>query len=736
MLQLRPTFSESWYRVAKLKVRMRPSAQISRQYYRGERWYVVRDPAGQQYHRLSDPAYAFVGLLDGTRTVEEAWNVVGGQLDDEAPTQPEVIQILSQLHAANMLESDVTPDSQVLLNRYGSFQKRRLQGRLMNLLFPRIPIWDPDRFLKTWMPVFDKIMSPIGALVWLIVIITAIALVAPRSAELTQAAKNSIDPSNWLWMWVVFVVIKFIHEMGHASACRRFGGECHEMGVMFLVFIPTPYVDASSAWAFPSRWARIFVGAAGMIFELFVAALCAVVWLNTNPATLINQLAYNAMFIASVTTILFNANPLLRYDGYYILSDFLEIPNLQKRSSDHLMGLIKRNVFRIKSNQPHPPLGQRLLLLAYGLVSTPYRIFVGLLIIVVVAYQVPVLGILMSMGGVVTWLVLPIFKTVKYLTIDPEMHRKRLKGWAFTLSLAAVVGLLIGMVPFWFAVRCEGIVEPAVRQVVYVKTPGFIEKLLVHDGQLVKAGDVLVEFRDETIVAQVAQIRAELKSAEVRARAAGMEDPSQQQIDLEEVASLKKSLAEKEVRRAELTIRATVDGTVVAPQAEELPGRYMQRGQQVMSVASMDQLEVRATIAQTEYELLDNNPQAKIQVILAGQVVPWGPNLPTLEGQSVVLVSDAQPSLPHPALGFQGGGEVAVDPSDPHGAKPTQPQYEMRFKLPPGAMDKLAGSTLLPGQRAYVRVSLPGRSIYWQLERKFLQMIQSHNQQNSTSKTM
>ena len=167
MLQLRPTFSESWYRVKDLRAKLRPSTQISRQYYRGERWYVVRDPAGNQFHRLSDAAYRFVGLLDGSRTVGEAWELVGGQLADDAPTQPEVIQILSQLHSANLLETDVSADAMVLLRRHKQQMKRKMQGRLMNLLFPRIPIWDPDAFLKRWMPLVRPMFSQFGAVLWI-----------------------------------------------------------------------------------------------------------------------------------------------------------------------------------------------------------------------------------------------------------------------------------------------------------------------------------------------------------------------------------------------------------------------------------------------------------------------------------------------------------------------------------------------------------------------------------------
>src|SRR3954466_15663927 len=193
MLQLRPTFSESWYRVVGLRARLRPSAQISRQYYRGERWYVVRDPAGNQYHRLNDAAYHFVGLLDGTRTIGEAWELVGGQLDDEAPTQPEVIQILSQLHAANLLESDITADSTVLLRRHKMQMKRKMQGRLMNVLFPRIPLWDPDSLLKKWMPFVRHLMSPLGALIWLAVVVSAIVLMIPNWPQFTKDYQAAIS---------------------------------------------------------------------------------------------------------------------------------------------------------------------------------------------------------------------------------------------------------------------------------------------------------------------------------------------------------------------------------------------------------------------------------------------------------------------------------------------------------------------------------------------------------------
>src|SRR4051812_19218648 len=492
MSNLRPTFHESWYRVADLRARLRPSAQISRQHYRGERWYVVRDPAGNQYHRLSSAAYRFVGLLDGSRTVSEAWDLAGGMLADDAPTHPEVVQILSQLHAANLLEANITADAGVLLRRHKQMMKKRLQGRLMNVLFPRIPLWDLDRFLVRWMPVMRVFLSKFGAILWLVTVIAACAAIAPEWPRLQTAAQNAIEPGNWPWLWAVFVLIKLIHELGHAFSCRRFGGEVHELGIMFLVFVPAPYVDASSAWSLPSKWQRMFVGAGGMIFELFVAAICAFVWKYTDPTSLVSKLAYNTMLIASVSTIIFNANPLLRYDGYYILSDLLEIPNLRQKSMEYSLGLIKRHVFRVKSPIPLPPPGQRVWLFLYAISSGIYRIFVGVMIILVVSNQVPVLGILMALGGVITWLVVPVAKVLNYLLLQPELHRKRGRAIVFSAAVAAALVVLIGLIKFPMRFETTAYVEPQNKQTDRVETPGFVDRILVKDGEHVRKGQTLL----------------------------------------------------------------------------------------------------------------------------------------------------------------------------------------------------------------------------------------------------
>ncbi len=715
MLQLRPTFSESWYRVVNLKPRLRPSAQVSRQYYKGERWYIVRDPAGNQYHRLSDTAYRFVGLLDGSRTVGECWDLVGGQLEDDAPTQPEVIQILSQLYAANLIETDISPDATVLLRRHKVQMQRKMQGRLMNLLFPRIPLWDCDKFLVRWMPVMRHLLSKWGALGWFIVVIAALVVVLPRYSGpdgLKEAAKNAIDPKNWLWLWATVVFIKFIHECGHAFACRRFGGEVHEMGIMFLVFIPTPYVDASSAWAFPSKWPKIFVGAAGMIVEIFFAAICAFVWANTSPQTLINQLSYNAMLFASVSTILFNANPLLRYDGYYMLSDYLEIPNLQQKSREYMFGLIKRHVFRIKSQQPLPPPWQRAQLLIYGILSTIYRVFIGILIIVLVAFQVPILGVLMALAGVVTWIIAPIIKLLKYLLLDPEIHRKRGRAWAFTGAVAAALVILLGLIRFPMGIYADGIVEPAEKEIVRADSPGFVRDIRVHDNQVVRKGDVLLILADDELDAEIARREADLKRLIAQRDKARVNSPSDMQIAEIGIAFNTENLKDLIRRRDGLTLRAPIDGYVVAPQLRQLQGRYLQKGDELAMVVELDRLYVYAAIDQTDAALLFGNTKST-EVRLVGR-----PHQ-VLYADHAVAFPGAVSRVRDRTLTQIGGGNIPVDQSDPSGTKTAIKPFELRAEL------VNPDRQYIPGQRAYVRVILDNQPIGYQALRRFLQVLQA-----------
>ena len=153
-------------------------------------------------------------------------------------------------------------------------------------------------------------------------------------------------------MVALFIFTKICHEMGHGLMCKRFGGIVPEVGIMMLVLFPVPFVDATSSWNFPPNGVGYWWGGAGMIFELALAGIAAMIWLYAEPESLTRQLSYNMVFMASVSTILFNANPLLKFDGYYMLSDILEIPNLYDRSKKHLQWLVQRYAYGMTNAHP------------------------------------------------------------------------------------------------------------------------------------------------------------------------------------------------------------------------------------------------------------------------------------------------------------------------------------------------------------------------------------------------
>jgi putative peptide zinc metalloprotease protein len=437
--------------------------------------------------------------------------------------------------------------------------------------------------------------------------------------------------------------------------------------------------------------------------------------MNTNPNTLTNQLAYNTMLIASVSTVIFNANPLLRYDGYYMLSDFLEIPNLQRKSTEYILGLIKRHVFRVKATQPLPPAWQRVQLFVYGVLSTIYRIMVGIMIILLVAFTIPVLGLLMAIGGVITWLVTPIVKTFKYLALDPELHRKRGRATAFTLAFATLVFLAIGVIPYWENIRATGVLEPEEQAVLHAAVPGFITEVPARDGQWLEKGATILVLHDRNLESELKRAKIRLETAELIRTRAMAESPAQANAAEITIAAEKQKIADLERRQNLLTITAPISGRLVAPDIQTMVGRYMQRGEEVATVMTFDRLLVKAALEQRDVELVHNGKPPETEIRLAGDVSR------ALPGTDPMVVPGAQAQLPSAVLTHAGGGEIAADPKDQQGTKPVTPQFELRVKLanPDG--------TFYPGQRAYVRMTVGTKPLLYQWTRRFLQLIDSSN---------
>jgi putative peptide zinc metalloprotease protein len=370
---------------------------------------------------------------------------------------------------------------------------------------------------------------------------------------------------------------------------------------------------------------------------------------------------------------------------------------------------------------------QRIWLFFYGIASGAYRVFVGVAIILMVMYQIPVIGVLMAIGGVATWLCVPTFKLFKYLTVEPELHRKRGRAWAFTLAVTAAVVFVIGFIPFPLRVRGEGILEPTAKAEMHVKSAGFVQDVKARNGQRLKAGDVIMVLRDEDLETKVRQLRAQVNAANFR-REAALTSENQNQAIVEQlnVQTYQKELDDTMRRYNDLTIKAPIDGYLVCPEIEQFPGRYLNVGDELCTVQETNQLRVKGTIDQGDAELITTRPpewtsmdKPPIEVRTVGDIKR------ALPASDYEVTPGASAEIPHPALTNQGGGEVVADPKDPSGRKAANPEFELHVYL------DNPNNEYVPGQRAYVRMTIRKKPLIWQWERDIRQLIQSRKEHGS-----
>ena len=686
-----PLFSNNWYRVAELQPRLRSHARIVRHQYRGEPWYVLEDRANQRFHRFTPQAYLFVGLMDGQRTTQELWETACERLGDDAPTQDDVIHLLGQLHAADVLQCNVSPDAAELFDRYERQQRRRWQQQLFSIFSWRFPLLDPERFLRATLPVIRPLVGWPGLVLWLLVVGPATVLVAMSWTDLTHdLVGRMLAPQNLVVLWLIFPVIKSLHELGHAYVTKAFGGEVHDMGVMLLVVTPVPYVDASAASAFRNKWHRVLVGAAGMIVEVFVAALAAYVWIAAEPGVL-RLVAYNTIVIAGVSTVLFNANPLLRFDGYYILADALEIPNLRQRANAYLGYLGERYVFgRRDAEIPSATAGERVWFVAYAITSFVYRVLVVVGIVMFIGDHYFWLAVFFALATAIGWLGVPLVKGARFLVRSPRLRKVRGRAIGATALAVLVLVVLVGMVPVPYRSLVEGVVWIPEESYVRAGTEGFVGQVVATPGARVRRGDVLVQLRDSELTAQVAQLAGRVHELEARYAEQRPVDMVKAAIIAEELRYAQEAYGRARERAAELTVRALTDGSFVIAAPEDLPGRFVKKGDLLGYVVELETVTVRAVVPQSTVDLVRERTQAvHVRVV------------ERLEEPVVATVRRVVPGgsekLPASALGTEGGGPIPVDPRDQYGTTALQKVFQVDVELP------ASSGRVNAGGRAYVR---------------------------------
>jgi putative peptide zinc metalloprotease protein len=551
----RSLFSSSWYRVADLKPRLRSHTVIHRQVFRGKVWHILQDHQTGRFHSLSPMANLMLCLMDGRRTMRDIWEAAGRKASDDPPTQDETIQLLAQLHGADLLQGEIPPDFDEMVERSGKANQRRMMQQLRNPMALRVPLFDPNRMLDLTAPFVRPLFTVPGFLAWLALVLTGVVLAVIHWPELTSDISDRVlATENVAVIMCVYPLVKSLHELGHAYATKIWGGEVHEVGVMLLVFIPVLYVDASASAAFSQKHRRIVVGAAGILVEMALAAIATIVWLQGSPG-LGRTVAFNVMLIGGVSTLLFNGNPLLRFDGYYIFSDLIEIPNLGSRANAYFLYLVQKHLFKIDDiESPVIVPSEAKWLLGYAVLAFAYRMIVSLGIALFLATRLFVIGLVMAIWSVTAIAILPVFKGARFLATSSRLRGQRRRAFAVVGALAAATAMILFLIPLPSSTVAEGVVIVPDQAEVRAKTEGFVTQVVAAPGADVQPHQTLIALEDPILDAKVEVIEAQLDETRQRLDAVRQIDRVQAEMFEEQAAHLAERLAAVRVQERGLNV--------------------------------------------------------------------------------------------------------------------------------------------------------------------------------------
>jgi putative peptide zinc metalloprotease protein len=722
-----------------VRIRLRGDLQIDPQKYEGRTYFVVKDPVSLRYYRFKEQEQFLLQYMDGRRTLDEAQKEYEKRFRPERLTLEDLESFAQQLLTAGLAQNESPKAGSQLFDR----RKKRLRKEWMqtftNILYIKIPVYDPDRLLRWMLRYTSWIFTTWFLLISIGVMLAAVLLVATHFQTFRDRLPSYHEFFNFKtigYMWLALGLVKVIHEFGHGLSCRAFGGEVHEMGALFLCFSPCLYANVSDAWTLPNKWHRIIISAAGIYVELIIAAIATFVWWNSPSHPFINNMALSLMVVCSVSTVVFNANPLMRYDGYYVLADLLEIPNLRDRSNRYLKNVVLEHCLGVEVQpEPYMALWRRLLFVTYAIVSWVYRWVVTYSILVFMAtflkpYKLQVISEMLAIAAAASMFGWPLYNLGKNLHKRgrlPDMKQARV-----TFCAAVIVAVLIVffLVPLPISrIRQAGVVQlkPEAVERVYLKVPNdcILEELKpgVRDGAFVGRDQELAVFSSRDLDSQLAEAETNrnIHEAEVQSldtQMANTNDPDERQkIKL----SRKRSGGERdayaaqvrvfEAMKRELVIRAPRAGIVLSPPRVEEIGKVWDKEHSTpfCSIGDPAQLRVIVPITPAEYRLLEDDTKEfkEKEGHLGVTIRVQGRDANTWAGELRPLPQSEAKEVPMP-LSNKAGGPVAVRPGgSPDHLIPQAQQYLASVDMvnPDRAIQ--------PGSMAQVKVHCKWRTGAW-----------------------
>jgi putative peptide zinc metalloprotease protein len=702
-------------------LRLRTDLRIERREFGGQPCYVIEDPLRAKYFRLGVPEFTFVALLDGDRTVRAAIRESAGPLRDLAFNECQALGICRWLLESQLVETPHAAEHRRLASKAENREAR--WAWLRNPLCVRVPLFNPRAAIALVEPWLAWTLRKPFLFAWFAVCLYALGVAAANCSELMSGAVVLLDRRHWWLLVVAWLALKLLHETYHALVCRKYGGTTSEAGIFLMFFAPVPYVDVTSSWRFRSKWPRIAVAAAGMYAELFFAALAVIVWANSGNA-LARHIAASVAFMASLGTVLINANPLMRFDGYFILADWLEIPNLNMHGRRWFGSLAARVLGCPVAPLGLPPRAARIVKI-HTVAAMLWRSMVWITLmtaLVVLLAKVHSIAALVGASAIALLAGRSVAVSVRrWFKQLPACSPRRLCAVAAAAAIAmiAAVLLLFGSA----TISAPGIVEYRPLFVVRATSPGFVREVCVRDGEEVESGQKLVILENRELLAELRLAEIEIEKSSARCRSllqAG--ETAKEQAERSQQTALSKKRDELAAQVSDLVVAAPSDGLIVGRNLNDWLGRYVETGTELLCIGNESAKEVVAAIAQDDVELFQRRDAAGLCIRFSA--IGTAP----VYTASLSIEPRATTGAPHEALSSRLGGPLAVlIPDDSASSRPAADELLEPYFKAAAALDAHQSRRLHAGQRATVefqtRAQSCGRRALAHVERWFDQQL-------------
>jgi putative peptide zinc metalloprotease protein len=612
-MRLGPTSLKAQGAVARAlrRPKLRQDLQISEQVVRGETSFVIKVPHLFKYARYGPLEYSVLKYADGTRTLEEIAAAVNEEAGEGTLGEADVADFLESTDP-DLWEEGAGKKNLAILEKIR--EERRERVNTASVLYIHFSAWNPDRTLERIMPYLRWLYTP-GFVAFSVLLFTVMGTILANNwtrvqqdtvAFYTFSGKTLSD----IWeFWAILFVVIAVHEFGHGLTCKYFGGEVPRMGFMLIYFGPAFFTDTTDMHVFDKTSKRLWVIFAGLWIEMVICALATIAWDLAPPGSFFSDLCYKTVLLTGVSGLVLNLNPLMKYDGYYALMQFLEIDNMREDSFDYLKVWLRHNVLRQDVEVPQVGKRRRRVYLIYASLAVLY----GALILVLVAgwlrnFLVNRLG---ESWGYLSTAVILYLMTRKSLQPALAAARNRLPVWkerfmAWRMSRMqmgiAAAGLLILMAPVSRTTTSEFQLEPAARAEARAQTAGWIDRVLVHTGEAVAQGEVLAVLRNPELDARLRELTAQRSLAENSLLdARRRRDSDAADVAYREFERLDAAVHEARVRQGQLLLVAPHEGVVTTLDVEQRVGSFLPEGGLFAVIA--DRSVMRARILVRDWEL-------------------------------------------------------------------------------------------------------------------------------------